>query len=64
MQLQFNLLKSCLLFLLLFSSSKVYTFAPSTIGDFVWYDSNNNGIQDAGEPQLNGVRVFLYEQTN
>lgn len=30
------------------------------IGDFVWYDLNANGIQDAGEPGVNGVLVELY----
>jgi hypothetical protein len=27
------------------------------IGDFVWQDTNHNGIQDAGEPGINGVTV-------
>jgi hypothetical protein len=31
-----------------------------SIGDFVWSDTNNNGIQDAGEPGINGVTVQLY----
>ena len=30
-----------------------------TIGDFVWFDTNRNGIQEAGEPGLNGIRLFL-----
>jgi hypothetical protein len=30
------------------------------IGDFVWSDTNNNGIQDAGELGINGVTVQLY----
>ncbi len=29
------------------------------IGDFVWHDLDGDGIQDAGEPGLNGIRVFL-----
>ncbi|MCW3107979.1 MAG: hypothetical protein JWQ09_2485 [Segetibacter sp.] len=29
------------------------------IGDFVWNDLNGNGIQDAGEPGINGVLVTL-----
>lgn len=29
------------------------------IGDFVWVDTNGNGIQDGGEPGLNGVTVNL-----
>ncbi|MEW6157022.1 MAG: SdrD B-like domain-containing protein [Verrucomicrobiota bacterium] len=31
------------------------------IGDFVWLDSNANGIQDSGEPGLEGVPVYLLE---
>jgi hypothetical protein len=35
-----------------------------SIGDFVWYDLNHNGIQDAGEPGINGVPVKLYNSAN
>lgn len=31
----------------------------TSIGDFVWVDSNGNGIQDAGEPGINGVRLTM-----
>ena len=31
------------------------------IGDFVWSDTNGNGIQDSGEPGINGVKVNLYD---
>jgi len=31
-----------------------------TIGDFVWEDLNENGIQDTGEPGIPGVTVNLY----
>jgi hypothetical protein len=31
----------------------------SWIGDFVWNDLNGNGIQDAGEPGINGVKVTI-----
>ncbi len=31
-----------------------------TLGNQVWYDANNNGIKDAGEPGLAGVNVDLY----
>ncbi|GEO10026.1 hypothetical protein SAE01_25220 [Segetibacter aerophilus] len=31
----------------------------SFIGDFVWNDYNGNGIQDAGEPGINGVLVTI-----
>ncbi len=30
------------------------------IGDYVWEDTNSDGIQDAGEGGLNGVRVELF----
>jgi len=30
-----------------------------TIGDFVWKDKNSNGIQDSGEPGIDGVKVTL-----
>ncbi len=32
-----------------------------TIGDFVWLDLNENGIQDEGEPGVPGVEVTLYD---
>lgn len=36
----------------------------SSIGDFVYYDSNDNGTQDSGEPGIAGVPVELYWDTN
>jgi hypothetical protein len=33
--------------------------AVGSIGDFVWNDLNYNGIQDSGEPGMNGVHVNL-----
>ena len=40
----------------------VYT--PVGIGDRVWYDTNVNGIQDAGEPGIADVQLVLeYEQS-
>lgn len=33
----------------------------ASIGDFVWHDLNGNGIQDAGEPGIDGVTVNLYD---
>ena len=32
------------------------------IGDYVWEDTNQNGIQDAGEPPIPGVTILLYNQ--
>ncbi len=41
------------------------TCAPNTaIGDIVWFDLNENGRQDVGEPGIPGVTVFLYNSTN
>jgi hypothetical protein len=38
-------------------------FAPctGTIGNFVWQDLNRNGVQDAGEPGIQGVRLTLLD---
>ncbi|MEM9977520.1 MAG: SdrD B-like domain-containing protein, partial [Cyanobacteria bacterium P01_D01_bin.2] len=33
---------------------------PPILGDFVWNDANNNGVQDDGENGINGVVVELY----
>src|SRR5207244_150060 len=35
------------------------TYTPVTIGDFVWLDLNNNGLQDTGEQGVAGVSVSL-----
>jgi len=32
---------------------------PIQIGDFVWFDTNRNGIQDGGEPAISGVTVTM-----
>jgi hypothetical protein len=32
---------------------------PALLGDFVWNDTDKDGIQDAGEPGINGVEVTL-----
>ena len=34
------------------------------LGDLVWYDSNANGIQDAGEPGIPGITVHLFNASN
>jgi hypothetical protein len=34
---------------------------PASLGDWVWEDMNNNGIQDDGEPGIEGVTVNLYD---
>ncbi|MEZ5022932.1 MAG: SdrD B-like domain-containing protein [Chitinophagales bacterium] len=33
----------------------------SDLGDFVWSDTNGDGIQDAGEPGIEGVTVYLID---
>ncbi|MEZ4678981.1 MAG: SdrD B-like domain-containing protein [Caldilineaceae bacterium] len=33
---------------------------PAGVGDYVWYDTNNDGIQEGGEPPAGGVTVLLY----
>lgn len=33
----------------------------SVVGDFIWYDQNSNGIQDVGEPGINGAYIELYD---
>ncbi|ARU59807.1 hypothetical protein CBW65_01135 [Tumebacillus avium] len=35
--------------------------SDASIGDFVWEDTNNNGLQDAGENGINLVAVQLYD---
>lgn len=32
----------------------------ATIGDFLWFDQNNNGLQDPGEPGVSGMLVSLF----
>ena len=40
------------------------TFIPATIGDYVWFDLNRDGLQDAVEPGVPGVIVTLYNSAN
>ncbi len=35
-------------------------YCPASLGDFVWNDSNQNGVQDVGEPGIGNVTVKLY----
>ena len=35
-------------------------YQTASLGDFVWNDLNANGIQEAGEPGINGVSVELF----
>ncbi|MCB0690437.1 MAG: carboxypeptidase regulatory-like domain-containing protein [Saprospiraceae bacterium] len=35
--------------------------APIEVGDYVWIDTNNNGIQDPGEEPIVGVSISIYD---
>ena len=37
---------------------------PVTIGDYVFKDNNDNGIQDGGDTPIAGVTVHLYDPSN
>lgn len=37
---------------------------PASLGDFVWYDLDRDGLQDAGEPGVPGVIATLYNAAN
>lgn len=45
-----------------FSAGINFTVLPNnaSLGDFVWNDLNDNGIQDAGEPGIGGVTRIAY----
>jgi hypothetical protein len=36
-------------------------FQPVSLGDLVWLDQNGDGVQDAGEPGINGATVALFK---
>ncbi|MEM9545868.1 MAG: SdrD B-like domain-containing protein [Bacteroidota bacterium] len=38
--------------------------ALPNIGDFVWHDTDGDGIQDPGEPGIEDVMVLLYNEAN
>jgi uncharacterized repeat protein (TIGR01451 family) len=40
---------------------KVNPLIPAVYGDFVWLDTDKDGVQDTGEPGISGVRVELYK---
>lgn len=37
---------------------------PSTLEGLVWDDTNRNGLQDNGEPGMDAIKIFLYQQNN
>jgi hypothetical protein len=44
--------------------SQAQSTGAEGFGDFLWDDLNQNGIQDAGEPGVNGVQVNLFSSSN
>ncbi len=46
------------------ATSNFLNLNPMSVGNLVFRDNNNNGIQDVGETGIPGVRVELYEDTN
>jgi protocatechuate 3,4-dioxygenase beta subunit len=44
----------------------IYFVEPTTatVGNFVWYDTDKDGVQDAGEQGISGVVVTLYNSLN
>ena len=38
-------------------------YREASIGDFVWFDINGDGVQDAGEPGLGNITVILLNGT-
>lgn len=46
------------------SRTTVSTTNTGAIGDRVWLDVNSNDVQDATESGIQGVRVYLYQDSN
>jgi LPXTG-site transpeptidase (sortase) family protein len=44
----------------IFPTSDTLTLTPYSLGNRVWFDTNNNGLRDGGEVGVQGVRVELY----
>ena len=40
------------------------TALPLEIGNYVWYDTNGNGIQDAGEKGISGISITLSDEND
>lgn len=47
-----------------FDFMKCATATPAQIGNFVWTDTDQDGIQDAGEPGVEGIKVILFNTSN
>ena len=37
---------------------------PASIGDYLWFDANGDGVQDGGESGINGVSIDLWLDVN
>jgi uncharacterized repeat protein (TIGR01451 family) len=42
-------------------AAPVHPLGESTLGDYVWRDADVDGVQDASEVGINGVKINLYE---
>lgn len=42
----------------------IYSATTAVVGNYVWYDEDADGIQDATEAPIAGVLVTLYDNTN
>lgn len=42
------------------SIEEIQIFGTAEVGNLVWQDNNDNGLQDAGEPGIGGLEVELY----
>ncbi|MEO1262213.1 MAG: SdrD B-like domain-containing protein [Bacteroidota bacterium] len=47
-----------------FAVAQITLVEPSKIGDYVWDDENQNGIQDGNEVGIEGVNIFLVGVTS
>ena len=45
------------------AEAQVVCQSAGTVCGMVWNDTNGNGIQDAGEPGIEGAKVFLFDGT-
>lgn len=41
-----------------------FVFQPLSLGNLVWDDLNDDGVQNNGEPGIDGVTVHLYHDSN
>ena len=48
----------------IYPSNPIVVVNRYTLGDRVWLDSNQDGIQDANETGLTGIEVNLYDNAN